>query len=170
MEDVLLRQFIWLFEVPRWSFCPQGCTRWHHCPYLLKLQARAENSRTMRQLFDTFWKGKFAFYCRAWTMCNWTDYTYCIVAASKERKTLLCCYRPFFQTTYLFQYNCSICAIFDDECKGQYHCEACGLCRIGGQENFFHCATCDMCLPKNLENEHKVIIIKGSFFDSFNYV
>ncbi|GJM95505.1 hypothetical protein PR202_ga12248 [Eleusine coracana subsp. coracana] len=26
--------------------------------------------------------------------------------------------------------------------KGQYHCYDCGICRIGGKENFFHCVKC----------------------------
>lgn len=39
--------------------------------------------------------------------------------------------------------------------KEQYHCDACGICRIGGRENFFHCDRCGTdlllifwCLPK----------------------
>jgi hypothetical protein len=28
--------------------------------------------------------------------------------------------------------------------KQQYHCDACGICRIGGRENFFHCDRCGM--------------------------
>ncbi|KAG1346261.1 putative E3 ubiquitin-protein ligase RZFP34 [Cocos nucifera] len=30
--------------------------------------------------------------------------------------------------------------------KEQYHCSGCGICRIGGQENFFHCYTCGIAL------------------------
>ena len=57
----------------------------------------------------------------------------------------------------LLQYFCYECKLFDDEDKAQFHCDGCGICRIGGRENFFHCATCNMCLPTHLEGKHKVI-------------
>ena len=56
----------------------------------------------------------------------------------------------------LFQYFCYECKLFDDEDKAQFHCDGCGICRIGGRENFFHCVTCNMCLPTHLEGKHKV--------------
>jgi hypothetical protein len=28
--------------------------------------------------------------------------------------------------------------------KQQYHCDSCGICRIGGRDNFFHCDRCGM--------------------------
>jgi len=27
----------------------------------------------------------------------------------------------------------------DTTSKKQFHCEDCGICRVGGRENFFHC-------------------------------
>lgn len=51
------------------------------------------------------------------------------------------------------KYTCLICNLFDDEDKNQYHCHGCGICRIGGRENFFHCETCNMCLPIELKIE-----------------
>ena len=58
-----------------------------------------------------------------------------------------------------FQYFCYECKLFDDEDKAQFHCDGCGICRIGGRENFFHCVTCNMCLPTHLEGKHKVSVI-----------
>uniref|UniRef100_A0A0K8VXU1 RING finger and CHY zinc finger domain-containing protein 1 n=1 Tax=Bactrocera latifrons TaxID=174628 RepID=A0A0K8VXU1_BACLA len=49
------------------------------------------------------------------------------------------------------KYTCLICNLFDDTDKKQYHCNGCGICRIGGAENFFHCKVCDMCLPIRLK-------------------
>lgn len=49
------------------------------------------------------------------------------------------------------KYICLICNLFDDTDKKQYHCNGCGICRIGGAENFFHCKVCDMCLPIRLK-------------------
>ncbi|XP_017030027.1 RING finger and CHY zinc finger domain-containing protein 1 [Drosophila kikkawai] len=49
------------------------------------------------------------------------------------------------------KYTCLICNLFDDADKKQYHCHGCGICRIGGAENFFHCEVCNMCLPIQLK-------------------
>ena len=54
------------------------------------------------------------------------------------------------------QYTCLECKLFDDEDKKQYHCDGCGICRIGGRDKFFHCEKCNMCLPIKLLNKHKV--------------
>jgi RING finger/CHY zinc finger protein 1 len=27
----------------------------------------------------------------------------------------------------------------DDISKEQFHCDLCGICRVGGRQNFFHC-------------------------------
>ncbi|KAK3858841.1 hypothetical protein Pcinc_034996 [Petrolisthes cinctipes] len=55
------------------------------------------------------------------------------------------------------KYFCSLCKLFDDEDKGQYHCDGCGLCRVGHRDKFFHCNICDLCLPKGIKNTHKCI-------------
>lgn len=57
----------------------------------------------------------------------------------------------------LAQYFCAVCRLYDDDMKRQYHCDGCGICRVGGRDSFYHCDTCDMCLPKNLENNHKCV-------------
>jgi RING finger and CHY zinc finger domain-containing protein 1 len=59
-------------------------------------------------------------------------------------------------------YFCSICNLFDNTDKGQYHCYKCGFCRVGGQENFIHCDTCNMCISKNTIDTHKCITVKES--------
>ncbi|KAJ7980219.1 RING finger and CHY zinc finger domain-containing protein 1 [Quillaja saponaria] len=41
------------------------------------------------------------------------------------------------------EYFCDICMFYDDDTeKHQFHCDDCGICRIGGRENFFHCKKC----------------------------
>lgn len=52
-------------------------------------------------------------------------------------------------------YTCLECWLFDDADKQQFHCDKCGLCRVGGVENYFHCDTCDICLQKSLRLSHK---------------
>ena len=55
-------------------------------------------------------------------------------------------------------YFCSVCKFFDDDLsKGQFHCEGCGICRIGGRENFFHCDSCGCCYALGLRGNHKCI-------------
>ncbi|XP_068151846.1 RING finger and CHY zinc finger domain-containing protein 1 [Drosophila tropicalis] len=49
------------------------------------------------------------------------------------------------------KYTCLICNLFDDADKQQFHCHGCGICRIGGADNFFHCEVCNMCLPIQLK-------------------
>lgn len=57
------------------------------------------------------------------------------------------------------KYTCLECNLFDDVDKKQYHCNGCGICRLGGRDRFFHCAKCNMCLPVELQNGHKVNIL-----------
>ncbi|XP_037790449.1 RING finger and CHY zinc finger domain-containing protein 1-like [Penaeus monodon] len=55
-------------------------------------------------------------------------------------------------------YYCGLCKLFDDEDRQQYHCDGCGLCRVGGRDKFFHCDTCEMCLPISIVDTHKCIV------------
>ncbi|KAK4855903.1 hypothetical protein QYF36_012121 [Acer negundo] len=41
------------------------------------------------------------------------------------------------------EYFCEICKFYDDDTeKQQFHWDDCGICRVGGRENFFHCEKC----------------------------
>ena len=52
-------------------------------------------------------------------------------------------------------YSCTLCPFYDDELSKQtYHCDECGICRVGGRGNYFHCATCGSCYAANLRNNH----------------
>lgn len=53
-------------------------------------------------------------------------------------------------------YYCEICALYDDdfEKKKIFHCEKCGICRVGGKENTFHCDVCECCLSLTQKNNH----------------
>jgi len=55
------------------------------------------------------------------------------------------------------KYYCEICRFYDNEDKGQFHCDGCGICRQGGQENFFHCNKCVACLPLSLKDSHQCL-------------
>ncbi|XP_067677329.1 RING finger and CHY zinc finger domain-containing protein 1-like [Haliotis asinina] len=81
----------------------------------------------------------------------------------KEVLCLKCHTKQKFQQTCekcggLFgKYCCNICHLLDNEDKQQFHCDKCGICRVGGQENFFHCEKCDICLSNNLKGNHKCV-------------
>ena len=52
-------------------------------------------------------------------------------------------------------YFCKTCNLYDDDLtKQQFHCEKCGICRVGGRDNFFHCETCGACYSVELRNNH----------------
>lgn len=56
------------------------------------------------------------------------------------------------------KYFCETCKLFDDDTsKKQYHCNGCGICRIGGRENFFHCYKCRCCYSVLLKNSHPCV-------------
>lgn len=54
-------------------------------------------------------------------------------------------------------YSCLICRLFDDNDKKQFHCVGCGICRVGGRENFFHCAKCNICIAKSIMDSHTCV-------------
>ncbi|XP_075641679.1 E3 ubiquitin-protein ligase MIEL1-like isoform X1 [Castanea sativa] len=52
------------------------------------------------------------------------------------------------------EYFCDVCKFYDDTDKGQFHCEECGICRVGGRDNFFHCKKCGSCYSLSLRDNH----------------
>merc|ERR1719487_1775447 len=56
-------------------------------------------------------------------------------------------------------YFCETCNFWDDEGiqKEVFHCERCGICRVGGRENYFHCDTCGSCYPNEILNSHTCV-------------
>ncbi|KAH8899527.1 zf-CHY-domain-containing protein, partial [Thozetella sp. PMI_491] len=58
-------------------------------------------------------------------------------------------------------YYCSICRLWNDNPnKPIYHCNDCGICRIGQGigKDFFHCSKCAACIPISMEGgQHKCI-------------
>ncbi|KAF4657423.1 hypothetical protein FOZ61_006279 [Perkinsus olseni] len=55
------------------------------------------------------------------------------------------------------EYYCDKCKFWDDKGveKGAFHCDGCGICRVGGRENYKHCYGCAACYPPEVfENHH----------------
>ncbi|XP_051118920.1 E3 ubiquitin-protein ligase MIEL1-like [Andrographis paniculata] len=56
------------------------------------------------------------------------------------------------------EYFCDICKFYDDDVmKRQFHCSECGICRVGGRENFFHCPKCGSCYTIDLRDNHQCV-------------
>ncbi|OAY82066.1 E3 ubiquitin-protein ligase MIEL1 [Ananas comosus] len=74
------------------------------------------------------------------------------------------------------EYFCEVCKFYDDDVrivlslfvsycflfsgkidKGQYHCNDCGICRVGGKERFYHCEKCGSCYSVGLRDNHPCI-------------
>ena len=56
-------------------------------------------------------------------------------------------------------YWCSVCVLLDDEDKGQFHCNDCGICRVGGFPGVehTHCHTCGICVKTAALETHKCL-------------
>jgi len=57
-------------------------------------------------------------------------------------------------------YYCAICKLWNnDPDKSVYHCDDCGICRLGKGlgKDFFHCKTCGACMSIQAETTHKCI-------------
>ncbi|CAI9108031.1 OLC1v1007543C2 [Oldenlandia corymbosa var. corymbosa] len=56
------------------------------------------------------------------------------------------------------EYFCQICKFYDDDTsKEQFHCDDCGICRVGGRDKFFHCAKCGSCYSVDLQDNHSCV-------------
>ncbi|KAF8945090.1 hypothetical protein BGZ47_003275 [Haplosporangium gracile] len=57
-------------------------------------------------------------------------------------------------------YYCDTCKLWDDDSKKHiYHCDDCGICRIGQGlgRDYFHCKKCNVCMNIQLQDKHKCI-------------
>ncbi|KAF9282042.1 hypothetical protein BGZ68_006236 [Mortierella alpina] len=86
-----------------------------------------------------------------------------------ETKMMLCMHcktaQPAAQScsscnAQLAKYYCNVCKLWDDHPeKAIYHCDDCGICRIGNGLglDFFHCTKCNICMNIHLKDNHKCI-------------
>ncbi|KAF3172955.1 hypothetical protein TWF225_009934 [Orbilia oligospora] len=87
----------------------------------------------------------------------------------KDTKNMLCMpcgtAQPAAQTCrqcsrYAASYYCDKCKLWDDDpTRTIYHCNDCGICRIGRGlgKDFFHCKKCGVCMSIELEGQHRCI-------------
>ena len=58
------------------------------------------------------------------------------------------------------RYYCDKCKLWDDEpTKSIYHCDECGICRIGEGlgKDYYHCQKCGVCISISLQYSHRCI-------------
>lgn len=53
-------------------------------------------------------------------------------------------------------YFCNICKLYDNTDKDQFHCDKCGICRIG-KSNSYHCDGCKICMSVSSKDNHKCL-------------
>lgn len=79
------------------------------------------------------------------------------------------------------RHACLLCRFFDDEgvAKGVWHCDACGICRVGGAAAYFHCHTCGCCYAVSGRATHVCVeratagdcpVCRDALFDSVSPV
>jgi len=53
------------------------------------------------------------------------------------------------------KYYCAMCKFWNDNpVKGIYHCEQCGICRVGKADDYFHCVNCNGDFPLDGQDVH----------------
>ncbi|KAF8544077.1 zinc-ribbon-domain-containing protein [Trichophaea hybrida] len=108
--------------------------------------------------------------CERWHTCRFChDENEDHALVRRETKSMLCmhCGRPQpaqqdcrFCGVRSAKYYCDKCKLWDDgPQKSIYHCNDCGICRIGQGlgKDFFHCKKCGVCMSIALENSHRCI-------------
>ena len=56
------------------------------------------------------------------------------------------------------RYYCGICKLWnDDPDASTYHCDGCGICRVGAGlgKDFFHCKSCGICIAIETKDSHR---------------
>ncbi|KZF25516.1 zf-CHY-domain-containing protein, partial [Xylona heveae TC161] len=87
----------------------------------------------------------------------------------RKTKNMLCMVCSFPQpagaqcqqcNTTAAYYYCEICKLWDDDNeKSIYHCDDCGICRVGQGlgKDFYHCKTCGVCMSIAIADSHRCI-------------
>jgi RING finger/CHY zinc finger protein 1 len=55
------------------------------------------------------------------------------------------------------EWHCPKCNLWMDLKKRPFHCDKCGICRVGGQDKFRHCEQCCMCIAVVAMDTHNCI-------------
>jgi len=108
--------------------------------------------------------------CKRWYTCRFChDEVEDHILPRRQTKNMLCmicttaqpashtCKKCGEQASWYF---CSVCKLWNnDTTKSIYHCEDCGICRLGEGpgKDFFHCKTCCVCMSIGVQSTHRCI-------------
>lgn len=108
--------------------------------------------------------------CNRWYTCRFChDAVEDHMLNRRETKNMLCmlcgCAQPASEECALCSeraawYYCDVCKLWDDDPeKSIYHCNDCGICRVGKGlgKDFFHCKTCCVCMSVSIQDTHRCI-------------
>lgn len=108
--------------------------------------------------------------CEKWYTCRLChDEAETHILPRLETKHMLCMLcstpQPVSQTCRMCKmeaayYYCAVCKLWNnDPRKSIYHCDDCGICRLGEGlgKDFFHCKTCAACMSIQAEQDHRCI-------------
>lgn len=59
--------------------------------------------------------------------------------------------------TVFGHYYCDICHLWQNDGTPIFHCDKCGICRVGKKEDYVHCDKCNHCYTKEWFKTHKCI-------------
>ena len=85
-----------------------------------------------------------------------TKYMLCMLCNTPQTASQIC--RMCGETAA--HYYCPICKLWNDDPRKQvYHCDDCGICRLGAGlgKDFFHCKTCAACMSITAEETHRCV-------------
>ena len=54
-------------------------------------------------------------------------------------------------------YYCATCRLWEFNNKCIFHCDKCGICRIGKKQDYIHCDKCNMCIATTHYKDHKCV-------------
>lgn len=83
---------------------------------------------------------------------NWIRCIECKTEQIKKQK----CINQYCQIIF-GDYYCNICSLFENNKKDIFHCDKCGICRIGKKKEYYHCDKCNGCYFNENKLEHKCI-------------
>lgn len=52
------------------------------------------------------------------------------------------------------KYFCEVCRLYNDGEGDMFHCEKCGICRLGKREENYHCEKCEACVAEDSRDVH----------------
>lgn len=106
--------------------------------------------------------------CQKWYTCRLChDEAEDHVLPRKETKNMLCMPCGYAQKAgdecvrcgrLAARYYCGICKLWnDDPDASTYHCDGCGICRVGAGlgKDFFHCKSCGICIAIETKDSHR---------------